>query len=176
MGKINLRIKLNKNIQKLVDTLFGRPADIIMTAIYAILGLSAVYSIFNIIKMTRDPLADSNNPSLVALFLVISLFGFYFSQLGEYYKKPSRRVTQYVIITLVISIYSFNYLSITFNSLMIDVLGKIKNIDIIPPELLVGNIRVATTLIPAAIILPVFVLSLDAVKNEKSKGMIRSYE
>lgn len=173
---INFRIKLNKSIQVIVDKIHGKPADIIMTVIYALIGISSFYSLLYIYLMTKNPVGNSNNPSFVASFILISIFGFYFSQLGAYYKEPSKRIWQYIIIVVGISIYSFNYLSIIFNTLIIDVIGKITNIDIIPPDLLVGNIRVATTIVPAAIIIPIFFLSLDTLKTQKGKDLIRAYE
>lgn len=163
-------------IEKLVNKANGTIADIITSTFYLIIVLGSFYSIINIIKVVNQPIILKPNPNLHGVLIILCLVTFYVSLLGKYYKKPSRRIIQYVVLVFGISVFSLNYLAETFNSLFINVLRGIKNIDIIPADLLVGNIRVVTLILPISIIIPLFILSIEVLKDKKSKDKLREYE
>ncbi|MCK9470654.1 MAG: TraM recognition domain-containing protein [Bacilli bacterium] len=173
---MQLRIRFINTIERIVDKIHGKIGDVVTTIFYLIIGVWTIYSITNIPKIIRDPIIQNANSTIHGLMVLIALTTFFISLLGKYYKEPFRRLTQYILIVFSMTVFSFNYLSETFNSIFINILGNIKNIDVIPPELLIGNIRVITILLPVSITLPIFFLSLSALKNEKSKNKLREYE
>lgn len=133
-------------------------------------------SLYNIVRLTKNPTITTVNPNIHGIFILLCLFTFYFSLLGDYYKEPSRRISQYTTMVLGISVFLLNYLAITFNDVFIKVLSKIDNIALIPPNLLIGNIRVVTFLVPASITIPILFLSLDSLRDNQSKRALREYE
>lgn len=176
MRKIGLRLKALNIIDNIVDQLNGLVADIITTGLYLIIGVRIILSLINISRLIENPIIDKPNPTLHGIFILLCLLAFYISLLGKYYKKPSRRIAQYVLIVTGISMFSLNYLAETFNNIFIKILSNINNVDVIPSELLIGNIRVVTLIIPIAIIIPMFILSLDVLKDKKGKAKLREYE
>lgn len=160
----------------MVDKVNGKVADIVTSLLYVAILIGSTISVFNMFRNIRDPVINKPNSTMHAIFIIVCLLAFFISMLSTYYKKPSRRLKQYIFIVYGVSVFSLNYLSITFNSLFIRILSNIKNIEVIPAELLIGNIRVATILLPTTIILPLFVLSLEVLKNEEGKKKLREFE
>lgn len=173
---INFRLKLNNRIQSIVDTVNGEKADVILTISHSILGIGVFYSLLNFYQLTIDPIREPMNTNILVFLICLSLFVLYSSQLGNRFNKPSMKIIQYSWIVLSLSILSLSYISATFNILFVDAISKIRNIDVLPAEMLVGNIRVVTTLVPLVVILPALFISLDTLKDKKSKEKIRSFE
>lgn len=163
-------------IQKIVDRFSGKISDITTTILYLFIGIRMVISLGNIFSLINNPIIEKTNTTLHALMILICLFTFYISLTSTYYKVPSRRIVQYFILVLGISIFSLNYLAENFNGVFLNILNNIKNIDVIPKEMLIGNIRVVTLIIPSTIIIPACFLSLEVLKDKNSKSKLREYE
>ena len=176
MRKIEIRIKVLNIIDDIINYLNGLIADVITTGLYLLISIRIILSLYNISKLINNPIIDKPNPNIHGIFILLCLIVFYLSLLGKYYKKPSRRIAQYMLIVTGISVFSLNYLAETFNSMFIKILSSIKNIDVIPLNLLTGNIRLVTLILPIVIIIPIFILSLDVLKDKKSKTKLREYE
>lgn len=159
-----------------MDSISGKIADIATTILYFAIFILLAFSSINFYKVIKTPVMRNVNPNLHGIFILLSLFTFFLSMLGDYYKKPSRRIFQYIIIVLSISLFSLNYFAATFNSIIIKFLSNIKNIESVPPDLLIGNIKVVTIFIPAVIVLPMLFLSLGILKDNQSKNELRELE
>lgn len=154
----------------------GNKADKMILISHIILLIGVIISLYNFILITINPISNIINPKALVFFILLTLGVLYSSQLGNYFNKPSIKIVQYIWLVTALSIFSLSYLSITFNTIFINVLQKIKNIDVIPQDMLIGNIRVITSILPTAIILPVLYISLITLKDKKSKERIREFE
>ena len=160
----------------MVDAINGKKADIILTISHLIIALGVIYSLFHFARLTINPIREPMNTDILVFLILLCLFTLYSAQLGDYFKQPSIKIIQYSWLVFALSVFSLSYISTTFNEVFVEVLGKIKNIDVIPPDMLIGNVRVVTTLVPLAIILPVLYISLITLKDKRSKEKIRSFE
>lgn len=176
MIDINIRVMISDQLQNIVDAVNGKKADIVIAISHVIIAIGVVFSMINFIRLSVNPIRDPMNTDIFIFLILLCLSTLYASQLGEYFRKPSIKIIQYSWLVFSLSVFSLGYISITFNSLFIEVLSKIRNIDVIPPDMLLGNIRVMTTLVPSAIILPVLYISLITLKDRKSKERIREFE
>lgn len=173
---INIRLKLNNQLQIIVDKVNGKPADIMLAIGHFLIVAGVVYSLYTFSMLTMNPIRENMNSSILVFLIFLCLVSLYASQMGDFFKEPSRKIFLYAWIVTSLSVFSLTYLAITFNEIFVDVIAKIKNIEVIPPDMLVGNIRVVSSLLPLAIILPVLYISLITLKDRKNKELIREFE
>ena len=94
-----------------------------------VITIKIVFSLYDIFNLINKPIIDNPNTAVHGIYILLCLFAFFISLLGEYYKKPSRRIIQYVLIVTGVSVFSLNYLAITFNSMFIKILANINEIE-----------------------------------------------
>lgn len=171
-----MRLFILDKWQNLIDILNGRKADIITTVLYLILAIFATLSLIKFKHLINNPVGDDFLNPNYGLLILLSLLSFLFSQISDYYKEPSRKVPQFIYVVTCISIFSLIYFANLFNSVFINILSNTKNIEVIPADLLIGNIRVVTFFVPLSIIVPISMLTLNVIKNADSKKKLKELE
>lgn len=175
MNKIR---RLFKNIiQKVVDEVHGKKIDIIATVNYIITLAAVILFSIEIFLILKQPIIKHiYNNWIFAFLLFIPLITFYITLAGDFYKTPSRRIEQFIFCILGISIIALRYFIQVSNTSFIAMLGGIKNIDVIPNSLIIGNLKLITFLIPIAIVVPLTFLTIKIVFNEEVKKDLIQYE
>lgn len=173
----SLKLKLQFKWQKIVDFIHGDRADKISIILYIIIGSFAILNILNFIRLVKDPiLMQEKNSIISSLLILLSLTTFFLSYLGKKLKKPSRRIPQFIFTISAISIFSLNYFANTLNGIFKNAIFSIKNIEVIPVELITGNIRVATFLVPLSIVIPISFLTLNILADDQNKKKLKELE
>lgn len=173
----HFRLKLQCKWQKIVDFLNGKRADRLAIVLYLLIGLFAMINFIAFLRLIRNPImVKSENSIYQGIFILLSLGAFFLSSLGEKLKKPSKRVPQFIFIIAAISIFSLMYFANTFNLIFRKALFHIENINVIPIELITGNIRIITFLVPLSIIIPISFLTLSVLGNSDNKKKIKELE
>lgn len=173
----SVRLKLQNKWQKIVDFLNGRRADILVMFLYSLIGFFAIVNFVKFISLVKNPILTKSKVSFYqGIFILLSLVAFLLSNLGDKLKKPSKRVPQFIFIVAVISIFSLKYFADTFNYIFKKALFNIDNIEVIPIELITGNIRVITFLVPLSIVIPISFLTLSVLGDSDNKKKLREME
>lgn len=173
----SIAIKMQSWWQKIIDYLDEKKTDTAITILYAAIGIYAVFNLFEYISSIKDPIGvDGGSNFTKGLFILLSLFNYFFSLLGEKHKKPYNRIKQFIYVITCISIFSLCYIANVCRSVLINILLNIHNIDVIPPDLIIGNLRIFIFFIPIMIVLPINFLTLNILKDEKSKKKLREME
>lgn len=168
----SVRLKLQYKWQKIVDFLNGRRADILVMFLYSLIGLFAIVNFVKFISLVKNPILTKSEVSFYqGIFILLSLGAFLLSNLGDKLKKPSRRVPQFIFIVAAISIFSLKYFADTFNYIFKKALFNVDNIEVIPVELITGNIRVITFLVPLSIVIPISFLTLSILNGDNKKKL-----
>lgn len=173
----NIRLKIQYRWQRIVDFLNGERADRITIFFYLTIGIFAVINLFNFIKLVKNPILIQKNKNIQqGVLILLSLLTFFLSKLGEELKKPFRRVPQFIFMVVAMSIFALTYFANTFNHIFKKALFNIENIEVIPVDLISGNIRVITFLVPLSIIIPISFLTLSILGNDDNKKKLKELE
>lgn len=173
----NLPLSINDYWQKFIDFIKGKKAIIITTILYLTMGVFSIKYIFQIIDIINNPIKDNISINYSSsIFIVVSIIAFFISPLGDFYSKPSRRLQQFIYVVICISIFTLSYFTSLFNHIFVNLFLSIENIEYIPLELLEGNIRVLSFIVPLSLILPIFIKTLSSLKDNESRDKIRDFE
>lgn len=174
-----IRKKLKDLIQVIVDATSGKPIDIIASIGYLVVTIFAIM-VGRIIILTaispKPVIPKTISPTRYALLIATPMLIYYLSLAGNYLKKPSRRIQLFVFSVTCTTIFAIGYVMQTSNLGFLGWLNSIKNIEVIPPSLLVGNIRLVTFVFPLGMILPISALIVQMLADKTMRKDIREYE
>ena len=175
---MNYVMRASKDLfQKFVDKNHGKRVDIAGAICYSICLLVAIYCSFGSLQILKYPILKSIHSSFFyTFFILLPIATFYATMAGDYLKKPSRRVQQFVLVIMTTAIISLAYIIQIANTSIVDMLRSIKNIEVIPYSLLEVNIRMVSLFIPLAIILPIIYLTFKIVFDKQTKKELIEYE
>ncbi|MBO8160645.1 MAG: type IV secretory system conjugative DNA transfer family protein [Thermosipho sp. (in: Bacteria)] len=168
---------IEKYFQKLIDKINGKIVDIISLILYSIIAVFAVHVVWNILQLVRNPILKTQySPTFFALLIVLPILTFYLTLAGDYFKKPFRRIQQFIFCITTTAIFALGYLVQMANIGFVRFLFEIDNIDILPANLLEGNIRLVSLFLPLIPILPIFFLTLKLVFDKKIRKDLIEFE
>lgn len=175
---MNFILMTSKEIfQRFIDKNSGRRFDIIGFIGYGLSLLGAIYSLYISLQVLKYPVLKNIQSSLFyTLLIALPIVTFYITLSGDYFKKPSRRVFQFIFVIVATTIFTLAYIIQIANTSFIKMLLSIKNIEVIPYSLLEGNIRIISFFIPCAIVLPIAILTLKMLLNKEVKKDLIEYE
>lgn len=173
----HLILKLKQGVQVLVDKYHGKTIDKIAYAMYLLLLVGVIHVSWLLIKMIETPrISATYSPTFYALLILMPIALFYFTTMGNYLKKPSRRLQQFIFSITTTAIFAMGYIAQVSNVTFINLISGIKNIEAIPYEMLEGNIRMTTFLFPLTLILPIFFLTFKVVVDKNYRKQLIEYE
>jgi hypothetical protein len=174
-----IRKKLKDLIQIIVDATHGKLVDIV-----SIIGYSVVLVfvgmvckiIFTTATSPKPIIPKTLSPTLYAILISSPMLIYYMSLAGDYLKKPSRRIQLFVFSFICTSIFAVGYVMQTANLGFVGWLNSIRNIEVIPSSLLVGNIRLITFIFPLGMIIPIASLIVQMIADRNMRKDIREHE
>lgn len=177
---MNLIISKSKNmITEIVDKVNGKIIDVAVSVIYAITLFFTYKVISTVIEVGSSDIPIVSNPyssTLYAILIVAPMIAYYLSFAGEFYNKPSRKVQLFVFTVTLTSIFSIGYILQIANLGFVGWLNSITNLEVIPPSLLRGNIKLITFIFPLTMIVPIITLIVQMVADKKLRKDIREQE
>jgi len=175
---MNFVIRQFKNlIQMIVDKVNGKPIDRIGYVMYAIIGIMTMYVSFTITQLVKTPVIERPiHPNIYGILIVLPLLTFYLTLTGEKLKKSSTRISQFLVVILSTSVFAIGYIFQISNTTFVGWLNNIENIEVIPFDMLIGNIRVVTFFFPLVLILPMLLLTTKLIKEKDTRKVIAEYE
>lgn len=173
-----LKLKLKKVIQNLVDRISGKPIDITVSTMYLLTSIIALFLLINTFRLTgSNPELKYHFPNWMYFILIaIPIIMFYLSMMGKYLKKVSRRVIQFIAAILLTYIFITSYIVQILNSSFIKFILGIKNIEVIPYDMLKGNIRIMTFFIPIFITTPALIILIKSLMKQDVRKKLAEYE
>jgi hypothetical protein len=174
-----LKKKAKDLIQKIVDAVNGRIVDVVGFFGYIFVIVFAVIVSRIIVQTAISPkpvVPRIIHPTFYALLIAMPMTIYFITLAGEYLKKPSRRLQLFILSVACTSIFSIGYVIQIVNLGFVGWLGKIKNIEVIPSSLLVGNVRLITFAFPLAMVIPISALIVQMLADKKIRKDIREYE
>lgn len=174
---LQLKVFFKRKIQKLVDATNGKPIDIVVTIGYIIITVFSAIILFRLYQLVKMPILTTYFPNWLYTFFILLPTGlFHLSLAGKYYKKPSRRIIQFVFLIVSTMVIALGYISQLSNQSLVSWIVSIRGIDKIPYSLLEGNIRLVTFMIPAICVIPSALLMIKFLFDDVVKKELREYE
>lgn len=163
--------------QNIVDRVYGRKIDIVGWIGYILITILAAYVVIETLSILKHPILKSTHSSIFYTTMIAApMVIFFLTMAGDFFKKPSRRVQQFVLVVASTSAFTFAYIAQILNTGFVNMIINIKNIEVIPKSLLEGNIRMVSFFIPLATILPIIVLTIKLILDKDIRKDLIEYE
>ena len=171
-----MRKKLISYYEKFIDDLEPKLVDKIAYGIIAYISIVAVYLFISTLDIIHTPILKLHPILIYTVTIIISIFLFFFTMLGEKTKKPVYRPQIFLLIATVLSLITYSLLAEIFNytfTVLIDTLLKVTEV---PSFLIITNVRIFTVFVPLLIVVLVFSKSLSIPFNKIYEKELLEYQ
>lgn len=168
--------KIISYYEKFIDNLEPKLVDKISYGIIAYISIVAIYFFISTLDIIHTPILKLHPIIIYTFTIIISIFLFFFTMLGEKTKKPVHRPQIFLLITTVLSLLTYSLLAEIFNytfTVLIDTLLKVTEV---PSFLIITNVRIFTVFVPLLIVVLVFSKSLSIPFNKMYEKELLEYQ
>lgn len=171
-----MRNKITLYYEKFIDDLKPKLVDKIAYGIIAYISIVAIYLFISTLDIIHTPILKLHSIIIYTITIILSIFLFFFTMLGEKTKKPVYRPQIFLLIATVLALLTYSLLAEILNytfTLLIDTLLKVTEV---PSFLIITNVRIFTVFIPLLIVILVFSKSLAIPFNKVYEKELLEYQ
>lgn len=168
----NIKIKF----EDFIDNVDPKLVDKISYSIILFITGISIYLFISTLDIIKTPILETHSIALYTITVLITVFLFFFTMLGDKTNKPVCRPKIFLLTASILAILTYSLLAEIFNytfTVIIDILLEVAEV---PSFLILTNVRIFTVFVPLLIVVLVFNKSLTIPFNKLYEKELLEYQ